>query len=101
MGQYHHLLVTGDPVLTEKCRTMQKPLRKKERAGTHGIDISYLLLPAVSSGDDAEELDESDDDLGDDDADFDMSDVEECSDYSENSSDELSVNLPGYYGTDA
>ena len=66
---------------------MQKPLRKNERAGTHGIDISYLLLPAVSSGDDAEELDESDDDLeDDDDADFDVSDVEEFSDSSENSS---------------
>ena len=66
---------------------MQKPLRKKERAGTHEVDIIHLLLPAVSPGDDAEELDESDDDLGDDDdADVDVSDVEECSDYSENSS---------------
>ena len=89
MGQYHHLLVTSDPVITEKCSTMQKPLRKKERAGTHDVDIIHLLLPAVSPGEDAEELDESDDevmsdDLGDDDADFNVSDVEECSDDSEN-----------------
>ena len=80
---------------------MQKPLWKKERAGTHEVDISHLLLAAVSPGDDAEELDESDDDLGDDEADFDVSDAEECSDDSENSSEELSVDLPGYYGTDA
>lgn len=65
--------------------------------------VSHLLLPAdaedVSRGDDVEELEESDDDPGDDDADFDVSDVEGSED-SENSSEELSVDLPGYYSAD-
>ena len=81
---------------------MQKPLRwegKSWHAWYRHKPSS--LASCISPGDDAEELDESDDDLGDDDADFDVSDVEECTDDSENSSEELRVDLPGYYGTAA
>ena len=99
-GQYHRLFVTSDPVITEKCRQLQRPLRRQGRACTPEVDISHLILPAVSPSDDAEELDEIDDDLGDD-ADFDVNDVEECSEDSENSSEELSVDLPDYCVADA
>ena len=75
-------------------------VRKRGRACTHEVNINRLILSAVSPGDDAEELDKSDDDLGDD-ADFDMNDVEECSEDSENSSEELSVDLPDYCWADA